>query len=174
MLYIQIPWGERPVNIVNISINADTFFPSQRWKLIYWLRNRPCALRFKTRLLGHWLLRFITWNRYSLNLWHLQIKSVYLFRNLKHNNWWMTMCPEDQILAYQILEYKIIEHLNVSLFCLLLLLIHLSPKGVNVPHVYHLVCINFPCIAVRQRHLKSLKFNFSMMHNIRECCYTKV
>lgn len=56
------------------------------------------------------------------------------------------------LIAYQILEHKIIEHPNVSLLCLFLLIIHLPPKGINASHVQQLVCIDLPGIATRQSH----------------------
>lgn len=52
--------------------------------------------------------------------------------------------------GYRVPELKAIEHLDISLLCLLLFYVQLLPKGIDASHVQHLVCVYFPGVAAKQ------------------------
>lgn len=58
---------------------------------------------------------------------------------------------KNQTLTNQVLKYQIVEHVDVSLLCLFLLLIHYAPEGIHVSHIYQFVCIDLPGIAITKR-----------------------
>lgn len=82
------------------------------------------------------------------------MKSFVTCRMMKRGHISLALYAKIAAETYQVLEKQIVEHLDVSLLCLLLVFVQLLPKSVSGSHIQHLVCIDFPSVAAKENMIR--------------------